>query len=150
MGTMRVVPLVCLAIGSLAACGPEVPTEEDLYGTWRNDGEDGQVREWRYAAADDGSHPELVGLSPVYLVYLYPIGAAPFEPPAQGGSYAIDSVAVDPEGDGASREDALITTVILGGPGMYADAILDYAGDTITLHSATSPTGERVYTRVTP
>jgi hypothetical protein len=116
-----------LAALLLCACGgdADLPSAADLHGAWTSE-DGGQIRDFRFAATDDGSHPELAGLDDVFTLDRYPVG----EPPAlvQTGTYRIAEghlVTAPRSGDGAGEE--------------FANQLLDWTGDTFTLEGSAGP-----------
>jgi len=129
------VVVLCLAVG----CGGDaaVPTAAELAGTWHATA-DGVAKEFQFAATPDGAHPELAGMTDVYV--LASGGAV-----VQTGHYSVGRFAVT----GHGTTDALVTQVVSGtGAGnTYGNAILDWTGTTLTLSSTSAASGELVWSR---
>jgi hypothetical protein len=144
MRPMRLLPCL-LVVGLIGACGGEdFPTAAELYGTWTAT-TDGTTRDFVFAATDDGSHPELAGLSNVYVLFNYPEGGTPAE--IQTGEYRVQIAQLTTGG-----EDEALVTVVHAGPGTggtYGNAIYGWTGDTLTIESASGPGGELEFARVT-
>jgi hypothetical protein len=138
---MRVVLLSILAV--LGACGGEdLPTAAELHGTWTSDF-DGQHREFVFAAEDDGTYPELAGLTDVYVLSSYPIDTTPTV--VQTGEYRVERVTLTEGGE----DDALVTVVHAGnGAGnTLGNAIYGWTGTSFTISGTSSSTGELTFTR---
>jgi hypothetical protein len=90
------------------ACGPstDAPTPVELYGTWVNHS-DGVERAFVFVESADAP-VEVAGMTPVYLLYRYPVGLEPVM--TQAGTYDVARRDLDEPG-GIVTDDALITTV---------------------------------------
>ncbi len=131
---------LAIPLGLLAACGGEdLPTATELHGSWTSDVE-GQTRVFAFASADDGTHPELVGLTDVYVLSSYPTGTTPIE--VQAGAYRVERTLLSEGGE----DDALVTVVHSGtGVGStYGNAIVGWTGDSFTIAGTAS--GELTFT----
>jgi hypothetical protein len=138
-------PLILAILVPLAACGGDsLPTPAELHGDWSAEA-DGQSRGFHFAAADDGTHPELADMTDIYVLHSEPTGEAPIV--VQTGIFAIDRVPLT-ELDGA-EDDALVTTVLSGnGAGsIYGNRIVEFTGDTFTISGTSSSTGQLTFTR---
>jgi hypothetical protein len=123
----------------LVGCGGDeaVPTAAELYGAWTGTA-DAVSRRFVFAAADDGTHPELAGMADVYT-------QARDGVVGQAGHYRIEVTAVN----GHGTTDALVTVAVsgAGAPGTYGNAILDYTGDTLTISSEAATAGQLTLAR---
>ena len=132
---MRALALLCL----VAACGsdPDVPTATELHGAWSG-AADGVTRRFVFAATDDGTHPELAGLTDVYTL-------ARDGTVGQTGRYRVEETEVT----GHGTTDALVTEALsgTGAPGTYGNAILGWTGATLTISSTSTTSGELTLTR---
>lgn len=137
---MRLTSLLPLLL--LAACGgEELPTADELHGTWTSVFE-GQTREFVFAETADATHPDLAGLSDVYVLSSYATGTTPVE--VQSGEYRVEEALLS---DGGT-DDALVTVVHTGsGAGnTYGNAIFDWTGTSFTISGTSSSTGELTFT----
>lgn len=148
---MNVRMMLGLVMTFAVGCGGDdgrVPTAVELYGTWANVATEGSgtVRALEFAASSE--RPELAGLSPTYLLYNYPLAAAPTV--VQTGSYAVEPTLLNLPG-GEVEDDALVTIVAFDQAGTpagtrYGNAIDGFDGAHFTFHLATGET--RIYDRV--
>lgn len=146
MPGMRTGMLLLAAIASLAiGCSDEeLPTAAELHGTWVGvDDVSADYRVFVFADVDDGSHPELAGMTDVYALYRYLIG----DPPAliQTGHYEVAEVVLNENGEEVT-DDALVTEIasdVNGTPPgtRYGNGIQGWTGDAFTLRSVSTSTG---------
>ena len=115
-------------------------TESDLYGMWQNlDGTTYRVLVFK--AQDDTGSADLEGYTNVYWIYIYEQGGEPVL--VQRGTFFKETVSDIP---------ALVTTAIYNTlspfQGMrYSNEILEFSARRLVLHSTTSSTFEREFTR---
>lgn len=130
-----------LLIGLLGACGTSDPVAADFYGDWTAE-VDSTTRDFHFAASDS-AHAELAGTADIYVLSSYPTGTTPTE--VQWGHFAVGQIALS----GVGTTLALQTDVLAGtGAGQsFGNQILDWSGDSFTMTSTTSSTGELVFTR---
>lgn len=115
---MRTAIVLVLA---LAACGGEdLPTTDELHGSWTNEEED-TIRNFVFAetAGED-----------TYEVCLYPSGTTPTL--VQSGTYYV--------------QDGTLVTVV-SPQEMYGNEIVGWTGDTLTLAVESAASGQRTFTR---
>jgi hypothetical protein len=142
--TLFLVPLV--AIGVLfnsAACDSggadaQIPTQQELIGTWVND-DAGTTRAFEFVASvDAGESPALAARSFVYTLYFHPTGPAPQV--AQRGFYTI-------------TEGHLVTEVVEAplDPSQvgrsFANIIKGFSESRLVLESTSSASGTRTFAR---
>ncbi len=130
--------MALLALGASAACvDPNVPTDNELYGSWIGTA-DGIERQFQFAAVDGGTYPELEGVFNTYLLYNNGVIV-------QTGHYAVERREVT----GYGETDALVT-MVLSGPGVgqtFGNAILGWREDELTLSSESALAGQIRFVR---
>lgn len=139
---MRLAHAACLITATLlAACGGStLPAAEDLYGTWQGTA-DCVTRDLTFVEVDE-SGGGLDGLRDVHelgtvegdAIYL-----------VQSGTFRVERATISGSGD----VDALVFEAVTGegAPGTYANEILGWTGDTLTISSATAMSGRLVLER---
>lgn len=138
--------LAVLVALSAARCGSDEPLDwpgpEGLYGGWKTyDEATDEVRVFVFEGTND-AYGDLVGLSPVYRLYLFHPNQAALV--VQRGSYDI-------------QDRHLVTTVTwsswdgMGRVGnTYTNEIYEWYGDGFMMESRTAASNQREYERIDP